>query len=77
MLQSYLSPSLPINSVQLEFQVAVALWGGMPGDIVLFATALVPQIHKLDKAEIADVGEALQLSGCTIPANVYCVSRFA
>jgi hypothetical protein len=49
----------------------------MPGDIVLFATALVPQIHKLDKAEIADVGEALQLSGCTILAYVYCVSRFA
>jgi hypothetical protein len=49
----------------------------MPGDIVLFAAALVPQIHKLDKAEIADFGEALQLSGCTIPAYVYCVSRFA
>jgi hypothetical protein len=49
----------------------------MPGDIVLFDSALVPQIHKLDKAEIADVGEALQLSGCTIPAYAYCVLRFA
>jgi hypothetical protein len=76
-LQSYLSPSLSIYSVQLEFQVPFALWGGMPGDIVLFASALVPQIHKLDKAEIADVGDTLQLSGCLIPAYVYCVSRFA
>jgi hypothetical protein len=44
------------------------LWGGKPGDTVLFATAIVSQIHQSDEAEIADVGEVLQLSGCTIPA---------
>jgi hypothetical protein len=44
------------------------LWGGKPGDTVLFATAIVPQVHKSDEAEIADVGEVLQLSSCTIPA---------
>jgi hypothetical protein len=49
----------------------------MPGDTVLCATAIVPQIHKSDKAEISDIGEVLQLSGCTIPAYVYCVPRFA
>jgi hypothetical protein len=46
------------------------LWGGKPGGTVLFATAIVPQIHKPDEAEIADVGEVIQLSGCTIPAFV-------
>jgi hypothetical protein len=69
-LQLYESPSLSIYSVQQEFHVACALWGGKPGDTVLFATATVPQIHKPDEAEIADVGEVLQLSGCTIPAFV-------
>ena len=49
----------------------------MPCDTVLCATAIVPQIHKSDNAEISDIGEVLQLSGCTIPAYVYCVSRFA
>jgi hypothetical protein len=46
------------------------LWGGQPGDTVLLATAIVTQVHKSDEAEIADVGEVLQLimSGCTIPA---------
>jgi hypothetical protein len=61
---------LSIYSVQQELRVACALWGGKPGDTVLFATAIVPQLHKSDEAEIADVGEVLQLimSGCTIPA---------
>jgi hypothetical protein len=49
----------------------------MPCDTVLFATEIVPQIHKSDNAEISDIGEVLQLSGCTIPAYVYCVSGFA
>jgi hypothetical protein len=67
-LQLYELPSLSIYSVQQEFRVACALWGGKPGDTVLFATAIVSQIHQSDEAEIADVGEVLQLSGCTIPA---------
>jgi hypothetical protein len=29
---------------------------------------MVPQLRKPDEAEITDVGEVLQLSGCTIPA---------
>jgi hypothetical protein len=49
----------------------------MPGDTVLFATENVPQIHKSDNAEISDIDEVFQLSGCTIPAYVYCVPRFA
>jgi hypothetical protein len=49
----------------------------MPGDTVLFATENVPQIHKSDNAEISGIDEVLQLSGCTIPAYVYCVPRFA
>jgi hypothetical protein len=56
--------------VKQEFHVAFALWGGKPGDTVLFATATVPEVHKPDEAEIADVGDVLQLSGCTIPAFV-------
>jgi hypothetical protein len=47
---------LSIYSVQQEFNVACDLWGGKPGDSVLFATAIVPQIHKSDEAEIADIG---------------------
>jgi hypothetical protein len=35
------------------------LWGRKPGDTVLFATATVPEVHKPDEAEIADVGEVL------------------
>jgi hypothetical protein len=46
------------------------LRGGKPGDTVLFALAIVPEVQKPDEAEIADVGEVLQLSGCTIPAFV-------
>jgi hypothetical protein len=49
----------------------------MPCDTVLCATAIVPQIHKSDKAEISDIGEVLQLSVCTIPAYAYCVPRFS
>jgi hypothetical protein len=56
--------------VKQEFHVAFALWGRKPGDTVLFATATVPEVHKPDEAEIADVGDVLQLSGCTIPAFV-------
>jgi hypothetical protein len=29
---------------------------------------MVPQLRKPDEAEITDVGEVLQMSGCTIPA---------
>ena len=49
----------------------------MPCDTVLCATAIVPQIHKSDNAEISDIGEELQLSVCTIPAYAYCVPRCA
>jgi hypothetical protein len=42
----------------------------MACDTVLFATEIVPQIHKSDNAEISDIGDVLQLSGCTIPAYV-------
>jgi hypothetical protein len=69
-LKLYESPSLSIYSVHQEYHVACALWGGKPGDTVLFATAIVPEVQKPDEAEIADVGEVLQLSGCTIPAFV-------
>jgi hypothetical protein len=69
-LQLYESPSLSIYSVQQEFHVACALWVSKPGDTVLFATATVPEVHKPDEAKIADVGDVLQLSGCTIPAFV-------
>jgi hypothetical protein len=47
---------LSIYSVQQEFNVARDFWGSKPGDTVLFATAIVPQIHKSDVAEIADLG---------------------
>jgi hypothetical protein len=56
-LQLYESPSLSIYSVEQELNVAYDLWGSKPGDTVLFATASVPQIHKSDEAEVADVGE--------------------
>jgi hypothetical protein len=46
------------------------LWGRKPGDTELFATAIVPEVQKPDEAEIADVGEVLHYSGCTIPAFV-------
>jgi hypothetical protein len=51
--------------------------GDMTGDTVLFATENVPQIHKSDNAEISCIDEVFQWSGCTIPAYVYCVPRFA
>jgi hypothetical protein len=71
----YESPSLPIYSGKQEFHVAFALWRGVPGDTELFATTIVPQIHKSGNAEIAYVGEVLHLSGCTTLAYVHFVPR--
>jgi hypothetical protein len=76
--QLYESPPLPIDNKQRDLHFACALWGGMPGNSILFASATVPQIiHKSDEAEIADVGEEFQLIGCTISANVYFAPKFA
>ena len=72
--QLYESPTLPIDNKQRDLHFACALWGGMPGNSLLFATAIVPQIiHKSDEAEISDVGEEFQVSSCIPPVNVNCV----
>jgi hypothetical protein len=50
-------------SVCQDYRASCALWGGMPGDTLVFATALVTKRIKSEYALITDVGGKFQLYG--------------